>query len=269
MPARDTTLRVEYPAPFLGFRIMVENNLRYRLNEKQYYLMQGQVNFIVAPNVESELYLSKGQVYQVFDLQIDAQLLQRLSNNDEINQLLNKVGDSQTWSLQDGPGFASARALDCMTDLVDNPGNETYAIDLIEQVIEARTMKRQHRQVTERQVESLFRVRALIKEQIVLKQHLRDWARIAGMNITYFKEMFKAVFGITPYHYLLYERIREAKRVMKFYPHLTLSEVATACGFSNYNNMRRAFVVMETMTLSKWQRLSDITGIVMLLELFQ
>ncbi len=269
VPARDQTLRAEYATPFLGFRIMLKNHIRYQLNEKKYYLMQGQVNFVFAPSVVSEMQLKKNELYQVFDLQIDPSLVTRLKDtHPAVQVLLEKMKVNETGALLDGPGFASARVLDAMEDLSRDPGNEALALQLVELVIEARTMKRVQRSISEKQIESLFVVKEQIRGQIAGKQHLRDWARAAGMNITYFKELFKTVFAIAPYHYLMYERIREAKRMMIYYPQLTLTEVAEACGFTNYNNLRRAFYAIERITLSRWQKLSDITGVLLMLEFF-
>lgn len=268
-PSRDLLLHVEYLTPFVGFRLMVKGHLHYQLNEKKYYLMQGQLNFVTAPKVESILHLIKGQDYHMFDLQVDPAFMDRVERKSEaILQLLNKASGEETAALHNGPGFASAKVLDAMDELVKDPGNEALAIELIAQVIDARTMKRLHRPITEPQVESLFKVKALIKEQIAIKQHLRDWARAAGMNFTYFKELFKVVFAVTPYHYLLYERIREAKRMIRYYPHLTLAEIAIACGFANYNNLRRNFLTIERMTLTRWLKLSDISTVLFMLEFF-
>ena len=262
----DLTLRVEYGRPFLGFRLMVKNHIRYQLNNKHYYLMQGQLNFVSAPIVESELLLVKDERYKVFDLHIELGLIQRIKHKDQSwSDFLANVRENQTVAFLDGPGFGSIQMMDLMEELLKNPGNESLVLQLVERVIEARTMKREYRPITETQIESLFRVKDMIRKQIAGKQHLRDWAREAGMNITYFKEYFKLVFGITPYHYLMYERIREAKKMIRHYPELTLSEIAEACGFSNYNNLRRAFYSMEKITLSRWQRLSDIAGIMLVL----
>ncbi len=260
IPARDQVLRVEYGTQFLGFRIMIDNHIRYQLNGSRFYLMQGQVNMVVAPWVNSEMQLRKNELYVAFDLQIDPQWFAKLKiNHPAIFEIAEGIGTNQTIILHGGPGFASIRVLDRMEDLLRDPGNESLVEDLIREVVEARAVKQSHRQISELQIESLFRVKAEIKKHLASRQQLRYWARSAGMNITYFKELFKTVFGITPYHYLLYERIREAKRLMQFYPHLTLSEVAVACGFTNYNNLRRAFYALENVTLSQWQRLSNIT----------
>lgn len=269
-PSQDLTLRVDYAAPFTGFRIMLKNHIRHLLNDKNYYIMQGQANIVYAPTVYSELYLRKNEEYQVFDLQVSTSLLTSIVHKDPAWMLwLGKVNGPGTEAVGGGPGFISIQVMDTLEAVLKDPGNEALVIQLFEQVIEARTKKKQQRIIAESQLDSLYRVKGFIKEQITGKFHLRDWARMAGMNITYFKELFKEIFGITPYHYLMYERIRAAKQMMLEYPHLSLAEVAQACGFSNYNNLRRAFFAVENITLSRWQKLSDITGVLIMLELFR
>lgn len=270
LPSEDLALRVDYATPFTGFRIMMKNNIRHLLNDKQYYIMQGQVNIVYAPTVYSELYLKKDEEYHVFDLQANPSLLSGITRKDPMwLSWLGKVNGPDTEAVAGGPGFVSVQVLDTLEAVLKDPGNEQLMIRLFEQVIETRSKKRPQRVITEAQLNSLYIVKGFIKEQITGKFHLRDWARMANMNITYFKELFKAVFGITPYHYLLYERIRAAKQMMLDYPHLSLSEVAQACGFANYNNLRRAFYAIEHITLSRWQKLSDITGVLFLLELLR
>ncbi|MGN6417829.1 MAG: helix-turn-helix domain-containing protein [Pseudobacter sp.] len=268
-PVLDVTLRVEFPLPFLGFRIMVKSHIEHHLNGLAFHLLQGQVNVVYAPTVDSELLLKEKEVYEVFDLQIEEGLLERLRVTDhEQATLLEALRGSQTVALFGGPGFASAYVLDAMTTLLKDPGNEELALQLLQQVIEVRRMKRPQRQLTRQQVEGLFRVKNIIKDQLKKDHRLGDLARQAYMNLTYFKEMFKIVFGVTPYHYLLYERIKAAKKLMQRYPDLTLSQVAVACGFNNDNNLRRAFKSVEKMTLAHWQKLSDVVLILISLESF-
>lgn len=267
-PARDVTLRVEFPLPFLGFRIMVHNHIEHRLNGLTFQILQGQMNIVFAPTVASELLLKEKEVYQVFDLQVEEGLLEELRGIDaDRAQLLEALHGPYTVALSGGPGFSSAVVLDSMNALLKDPDNDKLAVQLLQQVLEARMLKRSTRAVNATQVENLFRVKAMIRDQLKEDHPQAYWAKMAYMNRTYFKEMFKIVFAVSPYHYLLYERVEAAKKLMAAHSDLTLTEVAMACGFNNDNNLRRAFKSVEKISLADWQRLSDVALLFLSLDI--
>lgn len=268
-PARDITLRVESPLPFLGFRIMVKNHIEHHLNELHFQILQGQVNVCFAPSVSSELLLKGNEIYQVFDLQVEEGLLDQLrSINDEHVHLIEELRGSKASALFGAPGFGSIYVSDTMEALLRDPDNEVLALRLLQQVLEARSMKRLPRKINIQQLENLFRVKSMIKDDLKNDHPLEYLARMAFMNRTYFKEMFKIVFAVSPYQYLLYERVQAAKQLMERYDDLTITQVAVACGFNNDNNLRRAFKSVEKMTLAQWHRLSDVVFLIFALDIF-
>ncbi len=115
--------------------------------------------------------------------------------------------------------------------------------------------KEKNRDISKEQVESLYSIREEIKKRYAEKMHLQQWAKQAYMNITYLKEKFKKIFGMTPYHYLLYERVKGAKVIIAEEPDCRFSEVAHRCGFGFYNNLRRTFHSQEGKTLTEFRSL--------------
>ncbi|MCY1249297.1 HTH-type transcriptional activator RhaR [compost metagenome] len=59
--------------------------------------------------------------------------------------------------------------------------------------------------------------------------------------------------GSTPFRWLLQQRIEKAKDLLQFSP-TSLSEIATACGFSDQSHFTRAFVQAVGATPRQWRR---------------
>jgi AraC-like DNA-binding protein len=260
----DLTIRVQDESPWLGFRLMLKKHIRHTVAGRTVPLMQGQVNFVYTPIINSEFRLKKGEVYEVFDMQVSRTLLKKLKIKEaQFDHFLERIGAGSPEWLVEKPAWSNAVVLDTIDYLTKDPAREAIAEEVVRQVIVALTRKKgEQRVISEQQLENLYTVREIIKKQFAEQMHLQEWAAKAHMNITYFKEMFKQVFELTPYHYLLYERIKAAKEIMVQEPDLSFAEVAQRCGFSTYNNLRRAFQVKENKTLTEWRNLPDFLALV-------
>ena len=70
---------------------------------------------------------------------------------------------------------------------------------------------------------------------------LKDLAQISGLGSRhYFCHLFKQSTGITPYKYLIQQRMEKAKQLLKR-DNLPLIEIALMCGFSSQSSFSRAF----------------------------
>lgn len=79
-----------------------------------------------------------------------------------------------------------------------------------------------------------------------IDQHLHqeiqiaDLAKVAKMSHFYFCHLFKQSTGISPYQYLIRQRIERAKQLLQ-QGEMAISEVALECGFSNQSHFTRRF----------------------------
>ena len=268
VPYEDITVRVQQSEPWLGFRLMLKKHIRHLVLGHPVTLLQGQVNFAYTPHVDHEFRLRKGEVYEVFDMKVTPNLLKKLKIKDQrFERFMQRIGaDTSEW-INAQPTWSNAIVLDAIDYLAKTPSRETVAEEVVRQLISTLTRKKERdRVISEQQLENLYAVRELIRVQFAEKMHLQQWATLAQMNITYFKEMFSQVFELTPYHYLLYERIKAAKEIMIHEPHLTFGEIARRSGFSTYNNLRRAFAAKENKTLTQWHNLPDFLAMALAWE---
>lgn len=91
--------------------------------------------------------------------------------------------------------------------------------------------------LTERQ---LRRVREFIDQNIDSDIRLGAMANACGVSPDYFLRMFKSTTGISPYQYLLNERVERAK-ILLSNTSCSLAEVALRCGFSHQEHLSRMF----------------------------
>jgi AraC-like DNA-binding protein len=89
-------------------------------------------------------------------------------------------------------------------------------------------------------VQQATRLRDIIAAQLAEPIGLRDLAAAIGFSESYLVRSFKGSFGVTPYQYILRERVARAQSLMRD-GNLSMSEVAARSGFANPVRMRRTF----------------------------
>lgn len=83
-------------------------------------------------------------------------------------------------------------------------------------------------------------LRDVIAENLANPLTLREMARAVDLSESYFVRAFKGSFGVTPYRYVLRERVALAQTLIQT-GDLSLAEVAAPAGFPDANRMGRTF----------------------------
>ena len=84
------------------------------------------------------------------------------------------------------------------------------------------------------------RVRDLVAERIGTPLSLREMAEAAGLSEGYFVRAFKGTFGVTPYQYVLRERVTLAQSLIRSGT-VSLREAAERVEFLDARRMGRTF----------------------------
>ncbi len=95
-------------------------------------------------------------------------------------------------------------------------------------------------------------IRSNIKENFSLK----DLSNKAGMSTTSFYRFFKRELGMSPIEFILNEKIKVAKQLLK-YPGIQINEVGFQSGFEDSNYFIRLFKKMEGITPKQYQQLNS------------
>lgn len=85
----------------------------------------------------------------------------------------------------------------------------------------------------------LKRVKECISDRLTENISLQDISDEVGLSRCYFAQMFKQSTGITPYQYIIQQRIERAKQLLQ--QDLPIVEIALECGFSSQSSLNRTF----------------------------
>ena len=69
---------------------------------------------------------------------------------------------------------------------------------------------------------------------------LKDIAQLLNLSQFYFCHLFKKSTGVAPYKYVIVQRVKRAKQLIK-QSKLSLSDIAYECGFSSQSQMTQHF----------------------------
>ncbi|WP_414584054.1 helix-turn-helix domain-containing protein [Scytonema sp. PCC 10023] len=98
----------------------------------------------------------------------------------------------------------------------------------------------------------LKRAIAYIQEYLAENVSLEAIANELGMSRYYFVRLFKQSMGVTPYQYVLQQRIERAKMLLK-QRERAISDIALECGFANQSHFTKHFRQFTGMTPKAYQ----------------
>jgi AraC-like DNA-binding protein len=93
----------------------------------------------------------------------------------------------------------------------------------------------------------------LLLENIDGDISILDVARACNLSRGYFIRAFRETTGMTPYQWLLNERVSHARELLRA-PDISLSEVAISCGFADQSHFTRVFTNVVGTTPGHWRR---------------
>lgn len=93
----------------------------------------------------------------------------------------------------------------------------------------------------------LLRVLDYIHEHLDQEIKLADLAELLGMSQFHFSAQFKQAIGISPYQYLLQQRVERAKKLLK-HTERSIMEIALECGFNSHSHLGKQFRQFTGMT---------------------
>jgi AraC family transcriptional regulator len=90
---------------------------------------------------------------------------------------------------------------------------------------------------------------ANIKHGVTLKQVARE----CGLSVGYFSHAFRRTLGLAPHKWLIEQRVVLSKEKLRA-DGLSLSDVATECGFSDQSHLTRVFRQTVGVSPGAWRR---------------
>lgn len=253
----DLVINLSEEREWLGFRVVFHKPIRHIVPGRAISLLPAQIWFAYSPLLDCTMHLRGNSLYKVFDMRVSMAFLRSLDIGGSLfTRLMDKIEIKKAAGLVSRPVWIGANLLDRIEQLTRKNTDEIFIRELLSDLVAVITSaSASHRHITEGQAESVFRVREEMKLRYAEKMNLNKWALQAGMNITYLKEIFREMFGYSPYNYLGHIRLEAAKALIHSEPGLSFDQIALRTGFGNYNNLRRTFNTKEKISLTDWKKI--------------
>jgi AraC family transcriptional regulator len=136
---------------------------------------------------------------------------------------------------------------------VDGSGNRFYAESLFS-ALSAHLLRKyaSHRLKVPKYEDGLPRYKlqqaiAYINAHLDQDIRLADLAKTVGMSQYYFCRLFRQSVGVSPYQYVIGQRVERAKQLLEK-KDVAIADVALACGFANQDHLTKMFRRLIGMT---------------------
>ncbi|MBF2084634.1 AraC family transcriptional regulator [Thermoleptolyngbya sp. C42_A2020_037] len=100
--------------------------------------------------------------------------------------------------------------------------------------------------------QQLLRVLDYLNDHLDQEIKLADLANLLGISQFHFSRLFKQSVGLSPYQYLLQQRIETAKRLLKQTDD-SIVEIALRCGFNSHSHLTQQFRKATGTTPSRYR----------------
>jgi AraC family transcriptional regulator len=99
----------------------------------------------------------------------------------------------------------------------------------------------------------LQRVIDYMRTNLTQDLSILDLATLTSMSESHFSRSFKQSVGISPYQYLMQQRVERAKQLLEKRS-ISISTIAVDCGFANQTHLTKVFRQMTGMTPKAYQK---------------
>jgi AraC-like DNA-binding protein len=144
---------------------------------------------------------------------------------------------------------------ECMSFSVTKDALADLALqELLIRIIQTQTAQRADNLKTVDTDSAIYMITEYIRENITASISLKDLSEKACMSTTSFYRYFKRELGMSPIEFILNEKIKQAKKLLKN-PGIQINEVCFMAGFDDCNYFIRLFKKYEGITPKQYQLL--------------
>ena len=180
------------------------------------------------------------------------------------NTKLTKIDDDSSWRISSEQFYLfnslplASATNNLMRIAMEDNMNKDLMADLALKELLVRLMQTQASKLIENDYKKLKNTSRLafiidyIKNNLHQKLSIEHLAKLAFVSKSNFFKLFKYELGTSPNEYILQQRIKRAKELLK--ENQSIKEVAFATGFSDTNHLIKTFKTFEGITPKNYQR---------------
>jgi len=144
---------------------------------------------------------------------------------------------------------------ECMSYSVTKDALADLALqELLIRIIQTQNAQRVNEETTIDTNSTIYTITEYIRENITSSINLKELSNKACMSTTSFYRYFKRELGMSPIEFILNEKIKQAKKLLKN-PGIQINEVCFMSGFEDCNYFIRLFKKHEGITPKQYQLL--------------
>ncbi|MDJ0593308.1 MAG: helix-turn-helix domain-containing protein [Pleurocapsa sp. MO_226.B13] len=98
--------------------------------------------------------------------------------------------------------------------------------------------------------QTLNYIQAHLQEKIKIE----DIAKLLNMSQFYFVRLFRRSLGVSPYQYIIQQRVEHAQKLLTQQRSLSIAQVARQCGFSHQSHLAKYFRQFTNMTPKQYRK---------------
>lgn len=80
-----------------------------------------------------------------------------------------------------------------------------------------------------------------------------DIAKMLNMSQFYFSRLFRQSIGVSPYRYIIQQRVKKAQKLLKDQRELSIADIALECGFNHQSHLAKYFRQFTKITPKKYR----------------
>ena len=80
-----------------------------------------------------------------------------------------------------------------------------------------------------------------------------DIAKMLNMSQFYFSRLFRQSIGVSPYRYIIQQRVKKAQKLLKHRRELSIADIALECGFNHQSHLAKYFRQFTNITPKKYR----------------
>ncbi|RXK87007.1 AraC family transcriptional regulator [Filimonas effusa] len=253
-PNADQEIYIHREGPYIGFKVVLKQHIRYRYDLGELYIKQGQFVFAHCPVIDTKFNIKSGHEYFVFDMCLNLDFIKSVGiENELLGRFLRQIEEGKRAFLLDTMVQSGALLLDAIEYLLGRPADKKAASAVLTLLIQV-AEQRNGIDLPEYKIERMYQAREIIRQDVARHVSNHDLARMVGTNSRDLKTDFVKVFAMPPCQFLQYERIKTAKTLLIEEPQMSVDEIAVKVGFRNSAAFDPAFKGNVGVTPSFWRK---------------